>query len=441
MGVLAVAGLVTACTGVLEDPGTQLVTQVRVAPDSADLPVGTSSALRAFPLDSTGAFRPSAGVTWASADPAIATVNDSGGITGVAAGTVTISASSDGIIGTARIRVGPAPVITFASDSVHFDAEAGQGSPAPRAVAVTNGGGLTLSGLTIGAIDFGTGPTGWLTAQLDGTTAPANITLQAVTGTITQAGLYLATVPLVAAGAANSPASLRVVLEMVPGPPATYQMEIASGNNQLALAGSALATRPAVSIADGFGNPIAGLPVTFLVVAGGGSITGGLVNTDAAGRAEVGSWTVQAVGSVPADGKYVNQLQASAPSAGAVTFVALAYFSYATHVHPLWALHGCAGCHGNANLGGLRLNGTAEATWSGELFDVPTACGAGVLRQVLGGGGIAAEAASLLITKMDNVAPAACPTPMPTNGILVAPEVRDTIRAWIRAGAPLNQLP
>lgn len=161
----------------------------------------------------------------------------------------------------------------------------------------------------------------------------------------------------------------------------------------------------------------------------------------AAGRAEVGSWTVQANGSVPADGRYVNQLQASAPSAGAVTFAAQAYFTYTANVHPLWALHGCAGCHGNANLGGLRLNGTAAATYANELFDVATLCAAGALRQVSPGGGVAAENASVLMVKMDNAAPAVCPTPMPTNGILIPAQARDTIRAWIRAGAPLDQLP
>jgi hypothetical protein len=150
---------------------------------------------------------------------------------------------------------------------------------------------------------------------------------------------------------------------------------------------------------------------------------------------------VAANGSVPADGKYVNQLQASAPSAGAVTFAALAYFTYTANVHPIWATHGCAGCHGNANLGQFQLNGTAAVTYANELFNVATNCAAGALKMVAPGGGIAAETGSILMAKLDSIAPAACPTPMPTNGILLAPSARDTIRAWIRAGAPLDQLP
>jgi hypothetical protein len=218
-------------------------------------------------------------------------------------------------------------------------------------------------------------------------------------------------------------------------------MTITAGNNQGAPAGTAVLIPPAVTVTDSFQNPIAGLPVSWLVVAGGGGVAGAAVNTNAAGVAEVGSWTVEATGSVPADGRYVNQLQASAPGAGAVTFAAQAYFNYIGNVHPLWALHGCAGCHGGANLGQLRLNGTPANTWTGELFDVPTLCAAGALRQVAPGGGVGAEAASLLMAKLDNTAPAVCPTPMPTNGILIPAAARDTIRAWIRAGAPLDRLP
>jgi hypothetical protein len=215
-------------------------------------------------------------------------------------------------------------------------------------------------------------------------------------------------------------------------------MVITAGNNQQVIAGTTLPTNPQVTVTDSFANPIAGLPVTFVVTGGGGSITGAVVNTDANGVAEVGSWTVQAMGAVPADGRYLNQLEASAPSAGSLAFIALAYFSYTATIHPMWPTYGCAGCHGGANLGGLQLNGTADATYANELVDVPTACATGGLIQVASGGGIAAEVNSLLMAKLDSIAPAACPAPMPPNGVLIPPAVRDTIRAWIRAGAPLN---
>jgi hypothetical protein len=438
-GPLAVLlGVLLACTNVLTDAEIAPIASVRVAPDSLDLPIGTTTRVEAFPLDSTGAFRPGSGTNWSTSDPQIVTVDDTGGLVGVGAGTATISATAKGVTGTARVRVGPAPAITLSDDSIAFDAQAGQGSPLPQVVAITNSGGLTLAGLTVGTIDYGTGPQFWLLTQLDTTVAPANLTITAATGGITQAGTYVANIPLIAAGASNSPDTLKVVLEMVPGPPTSYQMVITAGNNQQVIAGTVLPVNPQVTVTDSFANPIVGLPVTFVVTGGGGNVTGAVINTDANGIAAVGSWTVQAIGAVPADGRYLNQLEASAPSAGSLAFNALAYFSYTATIHPMWPTYGCAGCHGNANLGGLQLNGTADATHAGELFNVVTACASGALTQVSSAGGISGEANSLFMAKLDNTSPAACPAPMPPNGVLIPLAVRDTIRAWIRAGAPLN---
>jgi hypothetical protein len=427
-----------SCTNVLTDAEIAPVITVRVSPDSMDLPIGQTAQVLAFPLDSTGAFRPGSSAVWSTSDPGVATVDAAGGLVGVGTGTATISATARGVTGTARVRVGPAPAITFSSDSVTFNAQAGQGSPLPQVVAITNTGGLTLSGLTVGTVDYGTGPQFWVLTQLDSSTAPTNLTITAATGGITQAGTYVARIPLIAAGASNSPDSIEVVLVVVPGPPTSYQMVISGGNNQQVIAGTTLPINPQVTVTDSFANPIVGLPVTFVVTGGGGNVTGAVVNTDAGGVASVGSWMVQATGAVPADGRYLNQLEASAPSAGSLAFNALAYFSYTATIHPMWPTYGCSGCHGNANLGGLQLNLSAAATHAGELLDVPTACASGALIQVSSAGGIAGEANSLFIQKLDNTAPAACAAPMPPSGVLIPIAVRDTIRAWIRAGAPLN---
>ncbi len=438
LAVLACLALLS-CTEVLTDVSLAPVASVRLSPDSTDLPIGLTMTIHAFPLDSTGAFRPGSPAAWASSDQQVAIVDDTGGVTAVGSGTATISATVKGVEGQARVRVGPAPVIALSADSILFNGQAGQGSPLPQTVGITNAGGLSLSGLTVGTIDYGTGPQFWLLTQLDTTAAPANLTITAATGGITQAGTYTAFIPVIAAaGSGNSPDTVAVTLVVVPGPPTTYQMVISGGNLQQVLAGSTLPVDPQVTITDSFANPIAGLPVTFVVTGGGGSVTGAVVNTDANGVAAVGSWTIQATGAVPADGRYLNQLEASAPSAGSLAFTALAYFNYSNTVHPIWATNGCAGCHGNANLGGLQLNGTAAATHANELFNVPTACAGGGLIQVSGAGGIPGEANSLFMAKLDNTAPAACSAPMPPNGVLIPAAVRDTIRAWIRAGAPLN---
>ena len=213
-GVAAI-GTLLSCSTVLTDIQVAPIVGVRVAPDSMDLPIGSDSTLHAFPLDSTGAFRPIGISGWTTSDGLIATVSESGVVAGIAAGTVTVTATARSIQGTARVRVGPAPLITLAADSLRFDAAIGQPDPPPQVIAVTNGGGLALGGLAIGTVDYGNGPPAWLVAQFDTTIAPAALTVQVVTSSLTQPGTWLAIVPITAPIAGNSPRSLRVALVLV----------------------------------------------------------------------------------------------------------------------------------------------------------------------------------------------------------------------------------
>ena len=78
----------------------------------------------------------------------------------------------------------------------------------------------------------------------------------------------------------------------VPGPASHITIANPASNNQHATAGSAVAIVPSVKVTDSRGNGIVGIPVTFAVVSGGGSITGASAMTDASGAAAVGSWTL-----------------------------------------------------------------------------------------------------------------------------------------------------
>ncbi|MGQ0647719.1 MAG: hypothetical protein ACT4P7_09100, partial [Gemmatimonadaceae bacterium] len=102
------------------------------------------------------------------------------------------------------------------------------------------------------------------------------------------------------------------------GSPAVVAMF--AGDNQAAVQGTAVTTRPAVIVTDGTGNGVPNTLVSFAVVSGGGSVTVPSVFTDASGVATVGSWTLGA--GVP------NQLTATVNATGVVgnpvTFTALA---------------------------------------------------------------------------------------------------------------------
>jgi len=70
------------------------------------------------------------------------------------------------------------------------------------------------------------------------------------------------------------------------------QVALNAGDGQTAAVGSAVALPPSVIVKDAFNNPVSGVNVTFAVVTGGGSVTGGSATTNAGGIATVGSWTL-----------------------------------------------------------------------------------------------------------------------------------------------------
>ena len=68
---------------------------------------------------------------------------------------------------------------------------------------------------------------------------------------------------------------------------------IVAGNNQRAPEERPTPIRPSVRVTDVYGNPVAGVTVTFAVVNHHGSVTGAVQVTDATGTATVGSWSME----------------------------------------------------------------------------------------------------------------------------------------------------
>jgi adhesin/invasin len=141
------------------------------------------------------------------------------------------------------------------------------GNPVPGIVVtfgVTAGGGtVTGSPATTNAQGIATAASWTL-----GATAGTNIVVASAAG--------LPSVTFTATGTAGDAANVVAV----------------SGNNQVAVVGTALVTRPTVRVTDASGNPVSGATVTFAVSGGGGTISGATQTTDAAGEATVGSWTL-----------------------------------------------------------------------------------------------------------------------------------------------------
>ena len=85
------------------------VAEMVIAPQIATVQAGQTLQLTATPKDANGNPLSGRVVTWSSSNTAAATVNGSGRVTGVAAGSATITATSEGHNGTAAVTVVTAP--------------------------------------------------------------------------------------------------------------------------------------------------------------------------------------------------------------------------------------------------------------------------------------------------------------------------------------------
>src|SRR5262245_7904065 len=206
-GVLLVSSL--QCSD-QSDIGPGRVMTIRMVPDSLVLDVGQTGGVHAFPIDGDSAFVASKHVSWESEAAGVATVNDTGGITGVALGTVNVNARADGVTGTVTVSVRP-PELSFSVDTGRFFTIQQAPSPAPIQVQVRTRRFVQLEGLAVGTISYGAGASDWLQASLDQTSTPASLTLTAAAAGLVD-GTYLASVTLTSTTPGTPPDSLPVSL-------------------------------------------------------------------------------------------------------------------------------------------------------------------------------------------------------------------------------------
>jgi hypothetical protein len=226
------------------------------------------------------------GATATTGANGVATVG--GWTLGTAAGTNTLTATAAGVsqqatftaTGTADVPANvtaqsgtpaQAPVGSAVTTRPSVRVTDQYGNPVPNATVtfgVTSGGG-TATQTTVTTGQDGIATVGSWTL---GTTAGANTMTATVTG--------LTPVTFTVTGTPLGPAVITV----------------ADGNNQTALAGTAVPVAPSVVVRDQHNNPVPNVTVTFSPVAGGGTVTGATQTTNAAGVATVGSWTLGSPG-------------------------------------------------------------------------------------------------------------------------------------------------
>jgi uncharacterized protein YjdB len=145
---------ITAAADQTEASANVTVTQVSVASlavslNQSSISVGASTLANAVVRDSTGAVLTDRVVTWASSAPTIASVSADGLVTGIAGGSATISATSEGVVGQAGVVVAatPAPVASVTVSLALSSVTVGQTTQA--SAVLKDGSGNVLSGRTI----------------------------------------------------------------------------------------------------------------------------------------------------------------------------------------------------------------------------------------------------------------------------------------------------
>ena len=155
-GVLtaSAAGQVTIAVTALGKSATTTITvldrevaAVQIAPASVSVRIGTTVALVAQTIDAEGTALSGRAIAWSSSNNAIATVSNQGTITGVTAGTATITATSEGKTGTAAVTVtlNPVATVTLAPGSNTL----GVGTNAPFIATLRDAGGVVLTNRVI----------------------------------------------------------------------------------------------------------------------------------------------------------------------------------------------------------------------------------------------------------------------------------------------------
>jgi len=167
------------------------VGSVTVNPATSTVTTGQTVALSATVRDTSGAVVTDRAVTWRSSDETIATVSSAGVVTGVNAGTATITATSEGKPGSAVVTVLPVPVATVTLDPTSLRLEPGQTATLVATTRSADGTVLTGRVVTFASdnvnvarvssdgVVTGVAPgTATITATSEGRSATATVTVQ-----------------------------------------------------------------------------------------------------------------------------------------------------------------------------------------------------------------------------------------------------------------------
>ena len=224
-------------------------------------------------------------VAWSSDAPTVATVSSNGLVTAIGNGQATLTAAAEGLSATASATVQQVPTsLSIVSGNTQTDT-VGQLLVEPLVVRAEDQGGTAVSAVSI---EFSVRQGGGSLSETSATSggdgeASTSWTLGTTSGTQNVTALI--------EGSGSATANFSATA--TPGPATAFSKE--SGDQQVGKNNRALPEPVVAAVKDTFGNGIVGIPVTFSVTDGGGSISPADSVTGETGTTE-GIWTMGVVG-------------------------------------------------------------------------------------------------------------------------------------------------
>jgi uncharacterized protein YjdB len=205
-------------------PPTPVVTTVTVSPTSASVVAGATTTLQASVKDQNGSVMTGQTVTWSTSNSAAATVNSTGIVTGVAAGSATITATSAGKSGTSSITVTAVPAAVTTVTVVPTSASIVAGATATLQATVKDQNGNVMTGQTVtwatnnalaatvnssGVVTGAAAGSATITATSAGKSGASSITVTAVPPVVTTVTVAPTSASVVAGGTTTLQATVK----------------------------------------------------------------------------------------------------------------------------------------------------------------------------------------------------------------------------------------
>jgi len=281
--VTATADGVSASVPVTVSAPTNTVATVTVTLQHTTLVTGQSTQATAVARNAVGTVITGGAVSWSSMDEEIATVSSTGAVTTTKAGSVTIAATIDGVVGMQTLAVNPPPVSPVSSVSLSAPSTSLQvGQTAQITATLKDASGNTITGRSIG----------WSSSN------PTVVTVS-VTGVVTAVGAGSATISATSEGKTGTLGMTVAAVTAPPPPPTVASITVQLASSSVQVGGSTAATAIAK---DASGNPMGGISFAWsssntnvATVSGSGAvnaIAAGTASIIATGGGKTGSQTL-----------------------------------------------------------------------------------------------------------------------------------------------------